>query len=130
MVLYSRALLIAALLGGAACSVYDSSLTYSNGGSGPGTEPDSSVAGDACQPNAEVCNRVDDDCDGASDESEAVALDCAAKVLHSGSTCQTGFCVKIGDCDPGYHNCDGMPDNGCETTCPCGMDCDDDAGLP
>ena len=126
MVLFTRALLAAAVLSGAACSVYDSGLSYSNGNAGM----DSSVAGDACAPQTELCNRVDDDCDGTVDESEAVATDCASKVLHSSSTCQTGYCVKIGDCYEGFHNCDGMPDNGCETACPCGEDCGDDAGAP
>jgi hypothetical protein len=130
MFFFTRALLVAAVWGGAACSVYDSSgLTYSNGGMN--MDMDSSVApGDACTPGQEVCNRKDDDCDGTVDEAEAVALDCASQVLHSGSTCQTGYCVKIGECEAGYYNCDGMPNNGCESTCPCGTDCDDDAGIP
>lgn len=128
MVLFTRALLVAAVWGGAACSVYDSGLTYSNGGMN--MEMDSSVVGDACKPQTEVCNRADDDCDGSTDEAEAVALDCASQVLHSESTCQTGYCVKIGECQAGYFNCDGMPNNGCEATCPCGSDCDDDAGAP
>ena len=125
MVLFTRALLVAAIWGGGACSVYDSSLTYSNGS----TDKDASVPGDACTPKPEVCNRIDDDCDGMADEAEAVALDCASKVLNSDSTCQSGYCVKLGtQCYAGFHNCDGMPDNGCESTCPCGQNCDEDAG--
>lgn len=123
MVSFTRALLILALWSGAACSVYDSSLAYSN----DELSLDSGAA--ACEPQLEACNRVDDDCDGTVDEAEATALDCASRVLHSGSTCQSGFCVKIGDCDDGYFNCDGMPDNGCESACPCGTDCDEDAGV-
>lgn len=127
MVLLTRALLAAAVLGGAACSVYDSSLAYSNGGS-PAVDMDSSVTGDACTPRTEVCNDLDDDCDGDVDEAEAVAIDCAMTVRNTESTCQTGLCVKTGECHTGYFNCDGLPQNGCEATC-CGLECDEDAGA-
>jgi len=126
MLLFTRALLTAAVWCSAACSVYDSSLTYSNGSAGR----DSSTPGDACTPEPELCNGTDDDCDGTTDEEvEAVANDCMFKVVHSASTCSSGLCVKTGrDCYDGYYNCDGMPQNGCERTCPCGQDCDEDAG--
>jgi hypothetical protein len=122
MVLLTRALLVSAVLGGAACSVYDSSLTYSNGSS------DSGVA-DACTPQLEVCNGKDDDCDGTTDEeAEAVANDCVKRVLNSLSTCTAGLCVKTSQtCFEGFFNCDGLPQNGCEATC-CGDACDQDAG--
>jgi hypothetical protein len=123
MVHFTRALLVAALTGGAACSVYDRSLTYSN------NSADSSVA-DACTPELELCNGKDDDCDGTTDEvAEAVANDCVHKVVHAASTCTSGLCVKLGrDCYDGYYNCDGLPNNGCESSCPCGQECDEDAG--
>jgi hypothetical protein len=130
MLLFTRALLAAAVLSGAACSVYDdSNLTYANAGSGPGT--DASVTKDACTPQTEICNGKDDDCDGVSDEAEAVALDCGSRLLNARSTCQSAFCVKLGECFAGFHNCDGMPDNGCESACPCGqLSCDaEDAGA-
>jgi hypothetical protein len=126
MMLLTRALLVAAVLGSAACSVYDKSLAYSNGG---GTDGGGSGSGDACTAQPELCNGMDDDCDGTTDEAEAVTNDCALKVLHSSSTCTTGLCVKIGECETGYFNCDGLPNNGCEATC-CGDGCDDDAGAP
>lgn len=124
MVLSTRALLIAAVLGSAACDVYDKSLAYSNGG----TDGGAAGSGDACTPQPEMCNGSDDDCDGTTDEAEAVTNDCAFKVLHSSSTCTTGLCVKIGECETGYFNCDGLPNNGCEATC-CGNGCDEDAGA-
>lgn len=125
MVHFARALLVAAVLvGSAACSVYDPSLAYSNGGS------DSSVPTDACTPQAELCNGKDDDCDGTTDEeAEAVANDCVFRVLNTASTCTAGLCVKSSKtCYEGYFNCDGLPDNGCEATC-CGDSCDEDAGA-
>lgn len=121
MLLLSRALLVAGVLSGAACSVYDSLQPYSNAG-------DSSVAHDGCTSHTEICNGVDDDCDGKVDEAEAVKLYCESKILNSPSICASSVCVKAGECNPGFFNCDGLPDNGCEANCPCGGDCDQDAG--
>jgi hypothetical protein len=121
MLLFTRALLVAAVLSGAACSVYDSIQPYSNTGA------DSSVAPNGCTPHTETCNRKDDDCDGTVDEAEDVAPDCASKLLNVPSSCESGFCVRAGACNPGFYNCDGMPDNGCEAACPC-AGCDQDAG--
>jgi hypothetical protein len=120
-----RALLTAALLSGAACSVYDPN-PYAN----PALDSDGSVAtGDACVADKEICNGKDDDCDGTSDEEEAVRPECES-VLHGPSTCASGFCVRRpGMCHEGYYNCDGLPENGCESECPCGTDCDEDAGA-
>jgi hypothetical protein len=136
MLLFTRALLAAAVLSGAACNVYDdSNLSYANAGAGAGAgagaEKDAGLTKDACTPQTEICNGRDDDCDGASDEAKAVALDCASRLLNAQSTCQSAFCVKIGECFDGFHNCDGMPDNGCESACPCGrLSCDaEDAGA-
>ncbi|MDD9965051.1 MAG: hypothetical protein OXR73_02415 [Myxococcales bacterium] len=46
---------------------------------------------------------------------------------HAESSCSTGQC-RLRDCDPGYHDCDDDPENGCETQLGsvrhCG-DCDD-----
>jgi len=112
---------------GVACSVYDDELTYSNpiadsGGSSP--------ARDACVSDTEVCNGVDDDCDGEVDEAQAVQQDCSSRILNRPSICAEKVCVQTGDCYDGYFNCDGLPENGCEATCPCGEDCQDseDAG--
>lgn len=120
-----RALLAAAVLSGAACSVYDSELPYSN------SAGDSSVGvqHDACVATTEICNGKDDDCDGVSDEAEAAALDCASKLLHVDSICASKVCLKVGNCYEGFYNLDGMPDNGCESSCPSsGCDNADDAG--
>jgi len=121
MLLLSRALLVAGVLSGAACSVYDSLQPYAN------SEADSSVAHDGCMPHIELCNGSDDDCDGKVDEAAATKLDCESKILNRPSICESGYCVKAGECNPGFYNCDGMPDNGCEASCPCGG-CDQDAG--
>jgi hypothetical protein len=123
MLLFTRALLVASALSGAACNVYDAPLPYSNGDG----SVDSSIAPDACTPKPELCNLIDDDCDGKVDEAEDVKPDCASKVQNRPSTCEVGFCVRSGDCYPGFHNCDGLPDNGCESACPC-TGCDQDAG--
>lgn len=123
MRLSTRTLLVAGVLGGAACSVYDSIQPYAN------ADVDSSVGNDACIRDVERCNGKDDDCDGTVDEAEATKLDCASKILNRDSTCESGYCVRAGDCYEGFYNCDGMPDNGCEAACPCGgCDADQDAG--
>jgi hypothetical protein len=117
---FMRALLVAAIVSGAACSVYDSELPYSN------SAGDSSVTHDACVPQEEICNGKDDDCDGVTDEADAVALYCSKRVLNSAWVCESNYCLKVGSCNEGFYNCDGMPDNGCESSCPC--DGCDDAG--
>lgn len=123
MLLLLRALLAAAVLSGAACSVYDSPLPYSNTGG------DSSVPRDACVAQTEICNGKDDDCDGVADEAEAATKDCMSRLLNTNSVCEGKYCLKVGPCHAGFYNCDGMPDNGCESACPCdGCDTQDDAG--
>jgi hypothetical protein len=121
MLLFTRALLVAGVLSGAACSVYDSLPPYSN------SNLDSSVGPDGCSSHTETCNGKDDDCDGKVDEAAAVQLDCESKIKNSSSLCESGYCIRTGECNPGFFNCDGMPDNGCESSCPCGG-CDQDAG--
>ena len=87
---------------------------------GPGRDATS------CVPQPEVCNGRDDNCDGTADEtSDSVQQDCASRVLHASSVCQSGRCVYLRTCDPGYYNCDGKPDNGCEAACPCQTGCVD-----
>src|SRR2546430_288330 len=103
-----RALLVAAIVSGAACSVYDSELPYSN------SAGDSSVAQDGCVAEEEICNGKDDDCDGETDEAKATALYCSKKLLNTGSVCESSYCLRVGPCYDGFYNCDGMPDNGCE----------------
>lgn len=81
---------------------------------------------DACSPMLEVCNGRDDDCDGVIDEMAAAQLDCESKVVHAQTVCQSGYCLRIA-CLTGYYNCDGRPENGCESSCPCGSSCEDAA---
>lgn len=125
----------------AGCSPYDSSLlpvvAGTNGGGGAGgmdaSTPDAGGDGatqdgetEECAPSAvEMCNRIDDDCDGRTDERvEAV---CEQTIVHAITDCvafaNTARCVLI-DCRVGYDNCDGNPANGCEPYCDCNL-CDD-----
>lgn len=71
------------------------------------------TSGDArCFANCiEVCNAIDDDCDGETDEEEAAS---SCKLDHAQSECHTGECVIV-RCDPGFGDCDYRHDNGCET---------------
>ncbi len=80
----------------------------------------------------ELCNGVDDDCDGTTDEGASVA--CAA----AGSTmeCIRGACVVTG-CDPLHFDCNGAAGDGCEASlCDqsdrcgvCGVSCGTSARL-
>ena len=127
-------LLICAL---AACQVYDGGLLP------PSSSPDASMlmtdtgAGNdatVCVPQVEICNGIDDDCNGLEDENSASVQEyCASRVMHAISVCQSGRCVYLRECDVGYYNCDGHPENGCEAACPCQTGCVDggseDAGV-
>ena len=76
---------------------------------------------DACV-SEERCNRVDDDCDGATDEGfdrqsdarhcGACGVECAT--LHTSSRCEGGACV-VDACESGWGDCDDDTQNGCET---------------
>ncbi|MCB9618133.1 MAG: hypothetical protein H6721_28240 [Sandaracinus sp.] len=61
--------------------------------------------------NTESCDGRDDDCDPNVDEGAASA--CGALVNASASTCAAGGCNVV--CDGTWGDCDGDPDNGCET---------------
>jgi hypothetical protein len=137
---FARLALVAiALHLSSACQVYDPGLTSTGSAAGGSdatvmTLPDggnTKTDAHTCKAGAvEICNGVDDDCDGVIDEMAAVQLDCESKVVHAQTVCQSGYCLRIA-CLTGYYNCDGRPENGCETACPCGMSCIDggeDAG--
>ena len=65
----------------------------------------------------EVCNMVDDDCDGITDEPDAVALACASTFGSPPNTlwaCVAGACQTA--CGSTYGDCDMEPSNGCEST--------------
>jgi hypothetical protein len=73
---------------------------------------------------AELCNDLDDDCDGFVDEDFDLRRDpshcgscgrvCAPP--HAFGLCEDGTCA-LGDCDLGWYDLDSSPDNGCEYRC-------------
>ena len=72
----------------------------------------------------ELCNAVDDDCDGRVDE----GFDLDADPAHCGGCatacarpqaqwlCMAGRCRFVG-CEAGFHDADGLPETGCEYAC-------------
>jgi hypothetical protein len=85
----------------------------------------------ACAPAAddtELCNYVDDDCDGVIDNGFDLTTDSqncgvcgrACSLLHADSECRPGAdapsCV-VTECEPGWHDIDGVDQNGCEYEC-------------
>jgi len=87
------------------------------------------VPSDVCMPRAEVCNGLDDDCDGTVDGPIASAA-CGTPSRATASACSLGACVVTG-CASGYQDCDDAFPNGCEaalgTSDHCGM-CNDTCG--
>ena len=71
-------------------------------------------------PTAELCNGVDDDCNGAvddlppSDETGDGFPLCT--VPHGRGACRAGACA-ITECEPGFHDVDHLGGNGCERGC-------------
>lgn len=64
-----------------------------------------------CLPTNEVCNGVDDDCDGAIDETDDPLCSWTPS---ADAVCQDGTCVLTG-CHDGWEDCDGEVESGCET---------------
>ena len=75
---------------------------------------------DACVPD-ELCNGVDDDCDGSVDEGFDLDTDpehcgeCGVSCVQPNTTssCEAGTC-RIDACAPGFDDCDRNPLTGCE----------------
>jgi hypothetical protein len=134
----------------AACDAFDRGklMPPLPGTGGTGGMPSEVDGGDTdagvCTPAAEICNGVDDDCDGVTDTEDLDADDyCEGIILNADAICFSqvvgeAVCVRRPEtpCDTGFANCDGRPSNGCEhpaPTCGC-LSCedagsDDDAGL-
>ncbi|HEX2870638.1 MAG TPA: MopE-related protein [Polyangiaceae bacterium] len=85
----------------------------------------------ACAPAAddeELCNYVDDDCDGVVDNGFDLTTDpencgvCghSCELLHAGSACEPsadGPTCVVTTCEAGWHDVDGLDANGCEYQC-------------
>ena len=74
----------------------------------------STTCTDNTSTNVEVCNNIDDNCDGTVDEGALCFLP------NANSACVVGAC-QVTSCNAGFLDCDGNPLNGCEvsgTVCP------------
>ncbi len=70
----------------------------------------------------EVCDGMDNNCDGNTDEGSATAL--CGSLPHANLACVGGKCVTQG-CAPGWYDIDGISSNGCE----CKPNANPNAGL-
>lgn len=105
-----------------------------------GADGDADGDVDPCEPSVEICNHIDDDCDGVVDEDFDLDSDpehcgacdniCPADPQNASSQCLGGSCVI--ECDHGSANCDDDLADGCETrlgTPTSCNDCDDQCAL-
>ncbi|MDY0002400.1 MAG: MopE-related protein, partial [Polyangia bacterium] len=99
---------------------------FPDGGAWDGATSDASVVADACVPSEEVCDGVDNDCNGVVDDAPAQVV--ASDVRHCGACgnlcdlpnawpmCVGGEC-QVEICFPGFWDRDASPLNGCEYAC-------------
>lgn len=91
-----------------------------------GCATESSSAGDyACAPNTELCNTVDDDCDGLYDEGDdgaALTRDCSNDCGEGIETCVDGYWVDCSAPAPGTETCNGLDDD-CDGFADNGFEC-------
>lgn len=87
----------------------------------------------ACRANFGDCDGDPDngcEADLRSDADACGSCGATCEIDHASATCVRRSC-EIGDCDPGFDDCDGMPSTGCETAIGsdrdncggCGVDC-------
>jgi hypothetical protein len=81
------------------------------------------VCDGAVGPSADICDELDNDCDGSTDEDFDKSSDPAhcggcepCDLANALAGCINGVCV-VASCDSGYVNLDGLDSNGCEYAC-------------
>ncbi len=84
----------------------------------------SAEEGSICVPGPEICNGVDDDCNGSiddgidlfSDPENCGACGWSCNLPHAGAKCENGACWVL-HCEDGYFDVNGDPSDGCEYSC-------------
>jgi hypothetical protein len=84
----------------------------------------------------ELCNGLDDNCNGTKDEGFNLATDprnCGAcghacSFANASAACFSGTCQFV-SCNAGFFNCDGLQANGCETQGSCSPICTNDSNC-
>ncbi len=74
----------------------------------------------SCVNPTEICNGLDDDCDGTIDNEPDADASCS--LPDASAICVSGACV-VGTCAAGFGDCDGLSATGCETSTTTTTDC-------